>query len=319
MAVYTQVTESALASFLSRYAIGKLVSFEGIAEGVENSNYRITTDQSLYILTIYEKRVNVEELPFFLRLKEHLASRSFPCPVPIADRGGEVLHQIEGRPAALVSFLDGKSTKKIQNHHVQLLGRAMAMMHVDAGDFPMSRCNTMGISHWHGLFAPLASKADDVRPGLGKAIEEELTRLTRAWPSDLPKGIIHADMFPDNVFFTDNHLSGVIDFYFACKDFLAYDLAIALNAWCFEAHNEFNITKARLLLSAYNDIRPLSDAELASLPILASGAAMRFLLTRLHDWLNPVEGAVVRPKNPLEYWERLCFHKGLTRAAAYGV
>ncbi|MCD6034699.1 MAG: thrB [Rickettsiales bacterium] len=318
MAVYTHITEEHLKKFLTTYDIGALIAWKGIAEGIENSNYYVETDRNRFILTLYEKRVNPLDLPFFLTLKQHLASKNFPCPLPIINREGKILSELEGRPAAMVSFLSGKSTRTIRNAHIVELGKAMAQMHLAGANFTMSRENDFGFSRWQGMFDPLRASVDKVRPGLEKEMSAQLAFLAREWPKNLPRGVIHADMFPDNVFFENDELSGVIDFYFACTDFLAYDIAIALNAWCFERHNEFNITKAKLLLSAYSSVRPLSEQEIDAMPILAAGAAMRFLLTRMHDWLNRVEGALVTPKNPLEYWERLCFHKGLTHASAYG-
>lgn len=319
MAVYTEISPVDVNTLLASYAIGKLESLQGIAEGVENSNYLLTTSKANYILTLYEKRVNPDDLPFFLELMEHLAAKNVPCPVPIADKNGQVLQILCGRPAAMVSFLQGKATKLPKNYHLQGLGEAMALMHIAGQDFHRQRVNNFSLATWSSMAAALVPRADEVKFGLGAEIQEQLAFLQESWPKALPSGVIHADLFPDNVFFAGEKLSGIIDFYFACTDFLAYDIAICLNAWCFESNGEFNITKAKVFLSAYHAVRPLSDEEVAALPILASGAAMRFLLTRLHDWLHRVEGALVRPKNPLEYAQKLRFHQGISHPKSYGL
>lgn len=319
MAVYTEISKSELEQFLMHYSVGTLVSFKGIAEGVENSNYLLVTTTGTYILTLYEKRVNAEDLPFYLGLMKHLAARQVPCPVPIVAKDGAMLQQLKGRPAAMVSFLEGKSTKNIKNHHLEALGAAMAKMHLAAEGFSLTCANKFSLPSWKSLFQSVSSRADEVKTGLAAEITEHLTFLETHWPSHLPAGVIHADVFPDNVFFEKDSLTGIIDFYFACNDFLAYDLAICLNAWCFENHAELNVTKAKLLITSYHAVRPLSSKELATLPVLASGAAMRFLLTRLYDWLNRVEGAMVTPKDPLEYLKKLRFHQGVPGPEAYGI
>lgn len=319
MAVYTDISTSDMEVFLSSYDIGKVLQLQGIAEGVENSNYLLTTTKDRYILTIYEKRVNPVDLPFFLGLMQHLAKKNIPCPTPIADAKGTLLQTIKSRPAAIVSFLEGKGVKHIRNHHLEALGEQLATMHLAGMDFPLRRDNNFSLEFWQNTFRKLEARADEVKLGLKDEIRQQLAWLSENWPSNLPSGVIHADLFPDNVFFQHEHLSGLIDFYFACNDFLAYDLAICMNAWCFEGHGELNITKARLLVSAYHKIRPLTQAELRAMPVLASGAAMRFLLTRLYDWLNRVEGAMVTPKNPLEYLQKLRFHQGISKYDAYGI
>lgn len=319
MAVYTELSDSEIKTLLASYALGEFRQLEGIAEGVENSNFFLRTMRDTYILTIYEKRVNPEDLPFFLTLMQHLASKHIPCPTPIADNQGTLLQTVKGRPAAIVSFLAGKSTKNIRIHHLEALGAQLAAMHVAGKDFPLRRANNFSLECWLSLFGAVSSRADEVKQGLAGEIQRQLDWLQLHWPKHLPSGIIHADLFPDNVFFQDDKLSGLIDFYFACNDFLAYDLAICMNAWCFEGHGELNITKARALIASYHSVRPLTEAELHAMPALASGAAMRFLLTRLYDWLNRVEGALVTPKNPLEYLQKLRFHQGISQHEAYGI
>ena len=319
MAVYTEVTDDALDAFLADYALGAALSCKGIAEGVENSNFLLHTETGFYILTLFEKRVHAEDLPFFLGLMSHLAAAGFPCPEPVPARDGEALRHLAGRPATIVSFLDGVWVKRPQAAHCRQLGEAMARMHGQADGFSLTRTNALAQPHWRPLFAASASRADSVAPGLGSLIEAELDHLDAAWPADLPVGIVHADLFPDNVFFIRNVFSGFIDFYFACNDMLSYDLAIALNAWCFETDGQLNVTKAMALLEGYQAVRPLTEAERRAMPILARGAAMRFLLTRLHDWLHHVEGSYVVPKDPKEYAMKLRFHQSVHGPEAYGL
>jgi len=319
MAVYTEVYDEDLAQFVSQYDLGEVVSLKGIAEGVENSNYLLRTTTDSYILTLYEKRVAPEDLPFFLNLMEHLAANGIDCPVPIKGRDGEALRSLCGRPAAIISFLEGLWPRRIQPFHCAEVGKTLAHFHRAGESFPMSRPNSLSVDAWRPLFESCAGRADEVHPGLSDLLARELEVLERDWPKELPGGIVHADLFPDNVFFRGERLSGIIDFYFACNDFFAYELAICLNAWCFELDNAFNVTKARLMLQAYSAHRPLGEEELDSLPLLARGSAMRFLLTRLYDWLNHPEGAFVKPKDPREYLRKLNFHRAVKSPAAYGL
>ena len=319
MAVYTEVSDEEITAFLSEYDIGRVASFKGIAEGVENSNYLLLTDQSPFIVTLYEKRVSANDLPFFLGLMEHLAARGVPCPTPIAGRDGEALRELCGRPAAIIGFLNGIWPRAIRTEHCAALGAAMAEMHLAGDGFALRRPNALSTAGWRPLFDSCRERADEVMGGLEAIIEGELGYLESHWPDDLPAGVIHADLFPDNVFFDGGRLSGLIDFYFACNDLLAYDVAVCLNAWCFERDDSFNITKARQLLVSYSRVRPFSEAEIAALPLLARGAALRFLLTRLYDWLNRVEGALVKPKDPMEYLKKLHFHQGVSSPAGYGL
>ena len=296
-----------------------MVSFKGIAEGVENTNYLVETESGWFILTLYEKRVDPAELPFFLALMEHLAESGLRCPTPVRDSEGRNLRELAGRPAALVTFLEGLSIRRPTANHCGAVGEALARMHIAAADFAMSRRNGLGLEDWRPLYERFAPRADDIRGGLGNMIETELQFLERHWPRSLPQGVIHADLFPDNVFFLHDRLSGLIDFYFACTDALAYDVAVCLNAWCFEADGAFNITKGRALLKGYDSVRSLSDAERASLPVLARGAALRFLLTRAFDWINTPPGALVKRKDPGEYVRRLHFHQKILTAREYGL
>lgn len=319
MAVYTKISTSQLDTLLLEYDIGKATSLREIEEGVENTNYFLDTDKGRYILTIYEKRVNEEDLPFYLNLMRHLASKKIPCPLPIQARNGELISKINKRPCAIVSFLDGKSTRGIKNEHIKELGDNVARMHLAAGDFKMKRENNFSLKRWNEMFRPLKDKCDIVKNGLSSEIEENLDFINSNWPKNLPSGVIHADLFPDNVFYKNQKLVGIIDYYFACNDAFMYDLVICMNSWCFEQSNDFNVTKAKILLNSYNKVRPISEKELDALPILAQGAALRFLLTRLHDWINRVDGALVKPKNPLEYLHKIHFHKGIKSHKEYGL
>jgi homoserine kinase type II len=320
MAVYTDVAADELAEFLGTYDIGELLSYKGIAEGVENSNFLLHTSAGHFILTLYEKRVARSDLPFFLGLMTHLASRGISCPQPVKNRSGETLSVLAGRPAAIINFLEGVWPRKPNATHCAGVGQALAKMHLAGADFPMSRANALSVSGWRPLFETAASRADEVQHGLRDFIGAELDHLEgNVWPGNLPLGVIHADLFPDNVFFLGEQVSGIIDFTFACTDMFAYDVAICLNAWCFESDCSFNVTKARAFLGAYGRERQLSEAEQHVLPLLARGAALRFLLTRLVDFLNVPEGALVRPKDPLEYARKLRFQQGVSSLRDYGV
>jgi homoserine kinase type II len=319
VAVYTDVSAEDLAAFLAEYDVGELLSYKGIAEGVENSNYVVHTRRGYFILTLYEKRVAASDLPFFLGLMEHLASRGLTCPQPVKTRAGNAAGTLAGRPAAVVTFLEGMWLRRPGAGHCGSVGEGLAKLHVAGADFPMTRKNALSVEGWHALYDAAAGRADSLQPGLSETIERELLHLEQGWPRDLPQGVIHADLFPDNVFFLGDRLSGLIDFYFACTDTLVYDVAICLNAWCFEPDHSYNVTKGRNLLQAYSAVRPLSAVERAALPMLARGAALRFLLTRLVDWLNVPPGALVKPKDPIEYFRKLRFHQAVASVRDYGI
>ncbi|MEX0299292.1 MAG: homoserine kinase [Kordiimonas sp.] len=319
MAVYTQVDDVTLSNFLSNYDIGEATSFKGIAEGVENSNYLLATTKGQYILTLYEKRANPEDLPYFLDMMEHLASKGLSAPLPIRDKNGSALQTLAGKPACIISFLTGVSVDHMSEGHCAELGQTLAKMHLALSDYDVSRPNDLSLEGWEKLFADTQTRANEVSEGLEGYIEAELKFLNDNWPSSLPTGTIHADLFPDNVLFTGTKITGLIDFYFGCTDILVYDLAVCINAWCFDADHKFEPTKAKRLVEMYDIERKLSPAEMDALPILCRGAALRFLLTRLYDWLNPVEGAVVRPKDPMDYVKRLQFHQTVEDTARYVV
>lgn len=319
MAVYTDVNEDQLRAFLGDYSIGSLLSYKGIAEGVENSNFLLRTTGGTFILTLYEKRVNLEDLPFFLGLMDHLAAKGLTCPVPVPRRDGQMLGELAGRPAALVSFLDGTWLRRPNPVHCGEVGRALATLHVAGNDFPIIRTNALSVDSWRPLWEKSRARAGEVEPGLADEIDADLAALEAGWPGDLPAGVIHADLFPDNVFFIGDRLSGLIDFYFACNDFFVYDVAICLNAWCFEHDGAFNLTKGMALLDGYASVRALEPRETAILPLLARGAALRFFLTRLHDWLTTPEGALVVKKDPLEYLRKVRFHRQIRSGYDYGL
>jgi homoserine kinase type II len=317
MAVYTDVSAEELTRFLAGYDLGALLSYKGIAEGVENSNFLVHTGRGNFILTLYEKRVKAADVPFFLALMEHLATHGINCPLPVHNKAGGVLGELAGRPAAIVTFLDGLWMRRPGARHCAAVGEALARLHLAGADFKMQRGNGLSVESWRVLYAQAGGRADSVQSGLDATIAGELDYLEKNWPAGLPRGVIHADLFPDNVFFLGDRLSGLIDFYFACTDALAYDVAICLNAWCFEHDHSYNVTKGRALLQAYGKARALSAQERAALPMLARGAALRFLLTRLVDWLAVPDGALVRPKDPLEYFRKLRFHQSVESASDY--
>jgi homoserine kinase type II len=319
MAVYTEVSDDELQAFMADYDLGEVISCKGIAEGVENSNYILQTEKGPFILTLYERRVNPADLPFFIELMEHLARTGVKCPVPVHARDGKALRTLCGRPAAIISFLNGMWPRRIEAWHCFELGQALAEMHVAGRSFPRTRANDLSLAGWRALYDKVGNTAEQVEAGLHGLIGRELDDLAAVWPTDLPSGVIHADLFPDNVFFMGKRCSGLIDFYFACTDFLAYDVAVCLNAWCFEADGALNVTKAARLFAGYQAVRPLAASERRAFPALARGAAMRFLLTRLYDWVNTPAGALVKPKDPREYLRKLKFHRGVTDIAAYGL
>lgn len=319
MAIYTEVDDEALTEFVDEYDIGSVVSYKGIAEGAENSNYLLETDRGPFILTLYEKRVDPNDLPFFLNLMHHHARTGIKCPIPVTARDGEALRALAGRPAAIITFLQGAWPRRITPAHCTGAGRAMADMHRSGESFSETRRNSLSLREWRPLFNSVSEQADEIAMGVGAEISAELDYLESEWPQSLPSGVIHADLFPDNVFFLNDEISGLIDFYFACTDFLAYDIAIGLNAWCFETDTAMDVTRARNLLAGYEEVRALSNDEKKMLPTLARGAAMRFLLTRLYDWVNTPGGVPVKPKDPAEYLHKLRFHQGVSGNGAYGL
>ena len=316
MAVYTEVSDTELEAFLAEYDIGEADALKGVAEGVENSNYLLTTSKGQYFLTLYEKRVDPRDLPFFLGLMDHLSARGINCPQPIHGRDGNAVRTLAGKPAAITTFLHGLSPRRVTVAHCGPVGEALAGLHLAGSDFALKRPNALSVAGWRPLY-------EGSRHHIDKALDLELGAeidfFEASWPRELPSGVIHADLFNDNVFFLHDKLSGLIDFYFACNDLLAYDVAICLNAWCFEADNAFNATKARNLLQGYDKVRRLSEEERKALPLLARGSALRFLLTRLYDWVHTPPNALVKRKDPQEYLAKLRFHRGAASLADYGL
>ncbi len=319
MAVYTDVTEGELGAFLRDYPVGDLLSYKGIAEGTENSNFLLHTSGGSFILTLYEKRVATHDLPFFLGLMDHLAAKGLSCPLPVHRADGEMIGTLAGRSAAIITFLEGMWPRRPTAAHCREVGKALASMHLAGADFGLSRANALGPDGWRELWAASRARADEVEPGLAAEVDADFETFGREWPADLPTGIIHADLFPDNVFFLGNELSGLIDFYFACNDLLAYDLATCLNAWCFEKDCSYNLTKGTALLAGYESVRPLSAAEKQALPMLARGSALRFMLTRLYDWLHGPEGDLVVKRDPAEYIRKMRFHRAIVSPQEYGL
>ncbi len=319
MAVYTEVDDTALANFLADYDLGTAIAFKGIAEGVENSNYLLETTKARFILTLFEKRVNENDLPYFMGVMDHLADKGFPAPLPVKANDGKALRTLCGRPAVIITFLSGMSLSRPNVEQCRELGIGLAKFHAALSDYSGTRKNSLSVDAWRPMFEGREAQADAINGSLSAHILSDLIELETNWPTGLPSGVIHADLFPDNAFFLGDSLTGVIDFYFACNDALVYDIAICLNAWCFEdGRGEYNATKGRALLSGYQSIRPLSDVEKESVPILCRGAAMRFFLTRLVDWADTPRDALVRPKNPLEYAEKLGFHRNAKGFFDYG-
>ncbi len=318
MAVYTDIDDATLSALLTEYDLGPPLAFKGIAEGVENSNFLLETPKGRFILTVFEKRARREDLPFFMGMMGHLASKGFPAPLPVLAKDGNPLRTVQGKPAVICTFLQGMSPRRPDIDQCRAIGQGLARFHASLADFRMRRPNDLSIGAWPALWAGREAEADALSPGLSSQIAGDLDFLKANWPKHLPGGAIHADMFPDNTFFLDGKLSGVIDFYFACSDFLSYDIAVCLNAWCFERRGEYNLTKGRALLSGYETIRRLEPRERAALPILARGAAMRFFLTRLVDLAATPKDALVKPHNPLDYAERLGFHRQARSPEDYG-
>ena len=318
MAVYTALSDADVATLLDAYDLGALTSCDGIAEGVENTNYALATARGRFILTIFEKRVAEADLPFFIAVMARLAERGFPAPAPVAMRGGGYVTRVQGKPAAVVSFLDGVWPRVWGEAQCAAVGEALARMHVALFGFALTRANALSVDGWERLIKPRLIQAEALRPGLARRLESDMADVRARWPDALPKGAIHADLFPDNALFVGERLTGVIDFYFACTDFLAYDLAVCLNAWCFAEEREYDVARGRAMIRAYEKVRPLSEAERAALPTLARGAALRFFATRLVDWSETPAGALVKPKDPLEYAEKLQFHRQVRNATDYG-
>ena len=322
MAVYTNLNEHQIKVFLELYDIGKLISFSEIREGIENSNFYIKTSNGNFILTIFEKRVDIKDIPFFIQIMVHLNNKGYYCPKPICDKNNIFLQELRGKPAIIVNFLEGKSKNNITIEDCYQVGSSIGLMHCKSDDFKLVRDNSLSIEGWQTLIKncnktiPI-SVLDKLQPNLMKDIQNSFDFFLKFWPHFLPKGFIHGDLFPDNVFFVNNKITGVIDFYFSCTDILTYDLAIAINAWCFDKTNNFKDKNYKSLLKGYNSKRKLSKDEKFFLPLLCQAAALRFLLTRLFDWVNTPNEANVVPKNPEEYIIKHKYFKELVNKINY--
>ena len=320
MAVYTKLSENNLKDFFSKYNLGKLLKFKGIQEGIENSNYFVKTDSGKFILTIYEKRVEEKDLPFFMGLMKNIFNENFPSPEPIINKNGNYITEIFGKKAAVVSFLEGASKKNLTPDNCHEVGIYTAKLHMITKNLNIKRTNRLSVNSWRLIYRKIQRDCSKIYPDLTKIIERNLQVIEDKWPKNIPRGIIHADLFPDNIFFKGSKLTGIIDFYFSCYDFYALEIAICLNALCFEGKNEnlsFNVTKAKKFIDGYSSIRKLTEEEKESLKILCHGAAMRFLLTRVFDYLNLTEDALVKIKDPVEYLKRLEFHNSVKNYQDY--
>ncbi len=311
MAVYTRISEIDLNDFFLKYNLGKVLNFKGIADGIENTNYFIKTQKGKFILTIYEKRIEEKDLPFFMGLMRNLFDSNFPTPEPIINKNGNYITEILNKKAAVVSFLEGSAQKKLSAENCFEVGLQTAKLHKITKNLTLKRENRLSIESWQKIYQKIKNDCTQIHPNLSEIIEENLKKIQLNWPKKLPAGIIHADLFPDNIFFKNGKISGIIDLYFSCYDFYSFEIAICLNALCFEGEKEnlsFNVTKAKKFIEGYSKIRELLDEEKKSLKILCQGAAIRFLLTRVFDYLNLTEGAIVKIKDPIEYLKRLEFH-----------
>ena len=314
MAIYTKLSENNLKEFFLKYNLGKLLNYKGIQEGIENTNYFIQTDKGKFILTVYEKRVEEKDLPFFMGLMKNLFDANFPSPEPIINKNGNYVTEISGKKAAVVSFLDGSAKKNLNPNDCHKVGVQAAKLHLITKKLIVKRENKLSVNSWRKIYKKVQKDCSRIHLNLAKTIEKNLDEIENNWPKNIPSGIIHADLFPDNIFFKDDKLTGIIDFYFSCYDFYVFEIAICLNALCFEGQKEnlsFNVTKAKKFIDGYSSIKKLTEEEKKSLKILCQGAAMRFLLTRVFDYLNLTEGALVKIKDPIEYLKRLEFHNSV--------
>ena len=312
MAVYTKLEKEEIHNILLNYKIGKLKRFEGIKEGIENTNYSIETEKGKYILTIYERRVKETDLPFFSNLMFELSKNGFICPKPILNKDNNYISDFNDKKFMITSFLDGKSKNDLSPFECKIVGNQIAKLHQITKNFKFIRKNDLSVKSWRSIFSQVKDRCNKIHPELPKLIEANLISIEKEWPTNLPSGIIHADLFSDNIFFKNNKFSGFIDFYFSCNDFYAFEIAICFNALCFDGVKQnlsFNVTKAKKLMDGYNEVRKISKDEKIALKVLSQGAALRFLLTRVFDYLNTVDDAIVKIKDPEEYLKRLEFHK----------
>jgi len=320
MAVYTKLSENQLKEFFLNYELGKIVNYNGIEDGIENTNYFIETEKGKFILTLYEKRVDEKDLPFFIGLMRNLYDKKFLSPNPIINKNGSYISEILKKKAAVVSFLDGAAKKILSPNNCYEVGVNSAKLHSITKKLTQKRENKLSIKAWRDIYNNVKNDCSKIHPNLSSIIEKNLDEIEKKWPKNIPSGIIHADLFPDNIFFKNDKLSGIIDYYFSCHDSYAFEIAICLNALCFEGKNQnlsFNVTKAKKFIDGYSSIRKLNEVEKKSLKVLCQGAAIRFLLTRVFDYLNLIEGAIVTVKDPIEYLKRLEFHDNVKNYDEY--
>ncbi len=318
MAVYTDISQNDLDQFLSLYNMEDVNSFEGIRNGVSNSNYLLFGKKNKYILTIFEEMTNDRDLPYFFQLMNHLNSKNIMCPKIIKDKSNNFSNILQGKQAAISSFLEGKSIEHIKPSHCAELGTMVAKFHNASNELKIYRENDLGVKKLETIIDSIEKISEKLNPSVMDIIHSEHEYLKNI-TFDIPSGIIHADLFPDNIFFNKNKLSGIIDFYFACNDFYAYEIATCLNAWCFEQNNEFNISKAKALLSNYNLHKKFSSEELECLPLLARASALRYLLTRLMDFHTRQDSELIIKKDPDEYLKKLKFHQSVDKSSEYGL
>ena len=320
MAVYTKLSKTELNNFFLKYNLGNLLDYQGIKEGIENTNYFIKTDNGKFILTLYEKRVDEKDLPFFISLMKNIFDKKFPSPEPIINKNGNYISNILNKKAAVVSFLDGTAKKILEPNDCYQVGVHTAKLHLITKDLTGKRENKLSVNSWRKIFNKVKNDCSKIHYNLPNIIEKNLNIIEKKWPKNIPSGIIHADLFPDNIFFKNKKLSGIIDYYFSCYDFYAFEIAVCFNALCFDGPQNnlsFNVTKAKKFIEGYNQIRKITDEEKESIKVLSQGSALRFLLTRVFDSLNAVEGAVVKIKDPMEYLKRLEFHKNSRSSEDY--
>ena len=308
MAIYTKVDTHEAKSILKNYNLGELKKIQGIKKGIENTNYLLITTTGKFILTLFEKRVKAKELPFFMNLMLSLNDRKILCPKPIKNKNKKTLFQIKNRQAAICSFVYGKEKNSHTLSECRSIGKNIAKLHMVGKKIKLHRANNLSIKSWIALNQSIKTKANKKIPNIYGFINTLLLDLKKKWPSQLPTGIIHGDLFPDNIFFNKKKFAGFIDFYFSCSDFLIYDIAICINAMCFDKKIKFNKLKANALLKGYSSLRKISKKEFTALPQLLLGASIRFFLTRLHDSINRQKGAVVKVKNPNEFLKRIQFY-----------
>ena len=320
MAVYTKLSESELKHFFSKYNLGKLLNYKEIKEGIENTNYFVQMEKGKFILTLYEKRVEEQDLPFFIGLMRNLFDKNFPCPEPIINKNGNYISEVLNKKAAVVSFLEGNAKKILNPNDCYEVGINTAKLHLITKNLNSKRLNKLSVNSWKKIYNKVKKDCSKIHSDLPSVIEKNLDEIEKNWPKNIPEGIIHADLFPDNIFFQDNKLSGIIDYYFSCNDYYAFEIAICLNALCFEGKKEnlsFNVTKAKKFIDGYSSIRKITEDEKRALKVLCQGAAIRFLLTRVFDYLNLIDGAIVKIKDPIEYLKRLEFHDSVKNYQDY--